>query len=132
MQNTNVICRFLFPVGVPFDLCSNIWFVLKVLWHFGCILYKKMIFWISDSESVYLTVYGNIVKNKLFDIFEKKKRVWPRSVNNWCTNCFWYFWGLLVLNGPLADPFVKSRGCHGCPPIMPALRTPYRPAALFE
>ena len=32
----------------------------KVFWHFGSILYNKLLFWILDSDSVYLALYGNI------------------------------------------------------------------------
>ena len=39
---------------------SNFSKISKVFGHIWSILYNKSIFWISDSDSVYLTVYGNI------------------------------------------------------------------------
>ena len=33
----------------------------NVFWHLGSILYNKLLFWISYSDSVYLTLYGNMV-----------------------------------------------------------------------
>ena len=33
----------------------------NVFWHVWCILYNKLLFWVSDSDSVYLTLYGNIL-----------------------------------------------------------------------
>ena len=37
---------------------SNVW---NLFWYPWCILYNKWLFWISDSDSVYLTLYGNMV-----------------------------------------------------------------------
>ena len=36
-------------------------FVSKVFWPLWCTLYNQLISWISDSDSVYLTVYGHIL-----------------------------------------------------------------------
>ena len=36
-------------------------FFSNALWHCWCILYNKLLFWIQDSDSLYLTVYRNMV-----------------------------------------------------------------------
>ena len=51
-----------------FDFSKNhfVWMCFGILGGvIGEFLYNKLIFWISDSDSVYLTVYGNMVEQKM-------------------------------------------------------------------
>ena len=43
--------------------------VPKVLWHCWSILYNKSLFWISYSDSVYVTLYGNIDQMYIWTFF---------------------------------------------------------------
>ena len=50
--------------------------IANAFWHLGCISYDKLLFWISYSDAVYLTLYGNMVPQQflwVFDISWKKK-----------------------------------------------------------
>ena len=66
-----------------------------MFWCLWSILYNKLIFRISDSESAYLTIYiGTVVKCIFEHVFEnfhkyfKKFKKCPRSVNNFRTDHF--------------------------------------------
>ena len=61
LQNMNYVTYTYYKIKIGFFL-----FFCKysknpiVFWHFWCVLYNKLLFWISDSESAYLTLYRNM------------------------------------------------------------------------
>ena len=42
-------------------LFTNFSHISNLFWCCLCIVYNKSLFWISDSNSLYLTLYGNMV-----------------------------------------------------------------------
>ena len=77
----------------------------NVVWHFGCISYNKLLLWISYSDSLYSTLYGNMVQ-KLLTFFKKFQKC-PRSVNNFRTE---YLGGYF---GDFWSPYV-AEASHRC------------------
>ena len=78
----------------------------KIFWHVWCILYNKLLCWISDSDSVYFSVYGNTGSIYFWEFFDPPNRKcsipqignFPRSVNTFRIGDFG---GFLILTGPL-------------------------------
>ena len=93
---TFVFVIFFFWIFEKFDY-SN------VFWHFGCIVYNKFLFRISDSDSLYLTVYRNIVLKFVLtfcDIVSKDvPEVWTIFVRTIVLRCWVFF-------GPKWSPYV--------------------------
>ena len=87
----------------------------KVFWCFGCILYNNLLLLISDSNSVNLTVYWNMVLKSVCEFLSCFGKC-PRSVKIVRTVLFcWDVLGFWVLNGPLPHiPLVPMRKGVGC------------------
>ena len=79
----------------------------KVFWHVWCVLYNKLVFWISGSDTVFFfSVYGNILWRYRSTFFDKTKiEEVPRSVTNFRTNYFFEIW---VDFGPKWSPYVAE------------------------
>ena len=74
--------------------------ISKVFRCLGDIVYNELLFWISDSDSVYLTLYGNMVQNiftTCFRFFSKNvPEVWTVFVRNIWGGFVWDFWSPYV------------------------------------
>ena len=68
----------------------------KVFRHCWCILYNKLLTWISDSDSLYWALYGNMVWKHFLWFLRFFKKL-PRSVNNVRTMDFLEFGGDLYI-----------------------------------
>ena len=85
-----------------FDLFLNLSQTSKVFWHCWSILCSKLLFWISDSDSLYVTVYGNMVWKCFLIIVQKKvPEVWTMLAPRTFLRCVGIF-------GPKWSPYVAE------------------------
>ena len=97
-----------------FEFFENFEFCRKYFGVLGVLCTIKLIFWISYSDSVYMTVYGNMVKNicsTFFDICWKEYKNVPEVWTFFVLTILLDFFGIL---GPKWSPYVAEASL--CPP----------------
>ena len=79
-------------------------------WHFVCILYNKLLCLISDFDSAYFSVYGNILEIYVSTFVDPQNRIVRPPLNRtFSQKCEQFSYrGFLVLNGPLTSLYLLS------------------------
>ena len=67
-------------------------FLFNVFWCCGCVLYNELLFKISDSNSLYLTVYGNMPDYELFEMTQN----YTNALYILYKNCYMFLFVCLV------------------------------------